>query len=433
MTTRREFLQLSGGALALSALVGCQQQGATTVTSLTSGSAINFDAQMNRLNTNSVKWDGRVSAFGSEDVLPLWVADGDFAVAPAIQQALIARAKHPIYGYTRHPHELTGLLIRWQAQRHGWTIEPEWLMTMPGVVPTLYAAVKALTKEGDAVIIQPPVYTPFFSAVTDNNRRLLINSLKQVNGRYEMDFDHLEDCAKQGAKLLLLCSPHNPVGRVWTRDELNKLIDISNRYDMVIVSDEIHADLVFAPHKHTPLVSLDDLSDKLVTIFAPGKTFNIPGLGMAFMVASDPELRAKLSYEFKTLHIESLNPFSLTAITAAYAQGADWVDGLLPYLAETQQQVVEFIHSKLPQIKVQPSEGTFLMWLDFRALRLDNKVLQAFLVEQAKVGLSAGTLYGQAGSGFMRLNIAAPRALVIQALTQIEQALIVHYYPNHQR
>lgn len=424
MTTRREFIKLSGGALALSALAGCQsshQEGQVLSTNDNAGP--NFDQVINRVNTDSVKWDGRVAVFGTDDVLPLWVADGDFAVANPIQQALIARANHPIYGYTNHPRGLTELLVNWQAQRHGWNIEPEWLVTMPGVVPTLYAAVKALTKEGDAVIIQPPVYTPFFSAVTDNNRRLLLNPLKQVNGRYEMDFDHLEDCAKQGAKLLLLCSPHNPVGRVWTREELNKLIDISNRYDMVIVSDEIHADLVFATHKHTPLVSLDDLSDKLVTIFAPGKTFNIPGLGMAFMVASDPELRAKLAAEFKTLHIESNNPFSLAAISAAYAQGADWVDALLPYLAETQQQVLAFMQAKLPQIKVQPSEGTFLMWLDFKALGLDDKALKTFLVEQAKVGMSPGTLYGQAGSGFMRLNIAAPRALVMQALDQIKGAL----------
>lgn len=424
MTTRREFIKLSGGALALTALAGCQsshQEGQVLSTNDNTGP--NFDQVINRVNTDSVKWDGRVAVFGTDDVLPLWVADGDFAVANPIQQALIARANHPIYGYTRHPHELTELLIQWQAQRHGWSIEPEWLVTMPGVVPTLYAAVKALTKEGDAVIIQPPVYTPFFSAVTDNNRRLLLNPLKQVNGRYEMDFDHLEDCAKQGAKLLLLCSPHNPVGRVWTREELNKLIDISNRYDLIIISDEIHADLVFAPNQHTPLVSLDDLSDKLVTIFAPGKTFNMPGLGMAFMVASDPELRAKLVAEFKTLHIESNNPFSLAAISAAYAQGTDWVDALLPYLAETQQQVLAFMQAKLPQITVQPSEGTFLMWLDFKALGLEDKALQALLVEKAKVGMSPGTLYGQAGSGFMRLNIAAPRALVMQALDQIKGAL----------
>ncbi|MCL5795900.1 MAG: PatB family C-S lyase, partial [Gammaproteobacteria bacterium] len=340
-----------------------------------------------------------------------------------IQQALLQRAQHPIYGYTRHPHELRQLLVNWQSQRHGWAIEPDWLVTMPGVVPTLYAAVKALTNEGDAVIVQPPVYTPFFSAVTDNNRRLLLNPLKNNDGHYEMDFEHLEQCAKQGAKLLLLCSPHNPIGRVWTRDELLKLIDISNRYDMTIISDEIHADLVYAPHQHVPLLSLDDLSDKLVTIFAPGKTFNIPGLSIAFMVASDPELRAKLTSEFKRLHIENNNPFTLAAVEAAYAEGVSWVDALLPYLAQSQREVVEFVRNQLPQVRIWPSEGTFLMWLDFRALGLDDKKLQAFLVEQAKVGLSAGISYGQGGEGFMRLNIAAPRAMVLQALDQIKRAV----------
>lgn len=410
--------------MAFATLVGCQQQqGGAPVASTKQYSSSDFDAIISRLNTNSVKWDGRTAVFGTDDVIPLWVADGDFAVANQIQQALLQRAQHPIYGYTRHPHELTQLLVNWQSQRHGWAIEPDWLVTMPGVVPTLYAAVKALTNEGDAVIVQPPVYTPFFSAVTDNNRRLLLNPLKNNDGHYEMDFEHLEQCAKQGAKLLLLCSPHNPIGRVWTRDELMKLVDISNRYDMTIISDEIHADLVYAPHQHIPLLSLDDLSDKLVTIFAPGKTFNMPGLGMAFMVASDPGLRAQLVSEFKTLHIESNNPFTLTAVQAAYAQGADWVDALLPYLAETQQQVIEFIHQHLPQIKVQSSEGTFLMWLDFSSLGLDDKKLHTFLVEQAKVGLSAGISYGKGGEGFMRLNIAAPRAMVLQALDQIKRAL----------
>lgn len=424
MTTRRDFIKLSGGAMAFAALAGCQQQqGGTPVSSTTQHSNSDFDAVISRLNTNSVKWDGRTAVFGTDDVTPLWVADGDFAVAHPIQNALLQRAQHPIYGYTRHPHELRQLLVNWQSQRHGWVIEPDWLVTMPGVVPTLYAAVKALTNEGDAVIVQPPVYTPFFSAITDNNRRLMLNPLKHNDGHYEMDFEQLEQCAKQGAKLLLLCSPHNPIGRVWTRDELIKLIDISNRYDMTIISDEIHADLVYAPHQHIPLLSLDDLSDKLATVFAPGKTFNMPGLSMAFMVASDPELRAKLTAEFKRLHIENNNPFTLAAVQAAYAQGANWVDDLLPYLAQTQQAVVEFVRSRLPQLKIQPSEGTFLMWLDFSALGLDDKKLQAFLVEQAKVGLSAGISYGQGGEGFMRLNIAAPRSLVMQALTQIEQAL----------
>jgi cystathionine beta-lyase len=393
--------------------------------SLTCDDYPNFDQGINRLNTDSVKWDGRVSAFGTEDVLPLWVADGDFAVANPIQQALIARVSHPIYGYTNYPRDLTELLVNWQAQRHNWKIEPEWLVTMPGVVATLYAAVRALTKEGDAVIVQPPVYTPFFSAVTDNNRRLLLNPLKNNDGHYEMDFEHLEECAKQGARLLLLCSPHNPVGRVWTRDELDKLIEISKRYNLTVVSDEIHADLVFSPHKHTPLVSLDEMSDKLVTIFSPGKTFNITGLGMAFMVASDPGLRAQLAYEFKTLHIESNNPFTLTAVKAAYMQGADWLNELLAYLAETQQQVVAYIQAHLPRIKVQASEGTFLMWLDFNSLGMEDKKLHSILVKEAGVGLSAGTLYGPAGSGFMRLNIAAPRALVMQALKQIQQAMIM--------
>jgi len=384
---------------------------------------VNFDEIVDRRHTDSVKWDGRIAMFGRDDVLPLWVADSDFAVAPPIQQALVRRAMHPIYGYSQAADDLLPLVMSWQKERHGWHIQPDCLATVPAVVPTLYAAVRSLTQPGDAVIVQPPVYTPFFNAVTDNNRRLLLNPLKQVLGYYQIDFEQLEECAKQGAKLMLLCSPHNPIGRVWSRAELLTLLDMARRYDITLVCDEIHADLVYQQHKHHPLLSLAESSDKLISVFSPSKTFNMPGLSMAFMVATDALLRERVVAEFKGLHIESNHPFSLTAVQAAYAQGAPWLDAMMLYLAQTQQQVVDFVEHRLPKVSVRASEATFLMWLDFNELGLDDQALQRLLIQQAKVGLSAGDRYGQGGEGFMRLNIAAPSALVMQALQQIEQAL----------
>jgi cystathionine beta-lyase len=346
-----------------------------------------------------------------------------------VRAALAARASHPVYGYTQVPERLFDSLIGWQKQRHGWEVERDWAAVMPGVVPVLYAAVRALTREGEGVIVQPPVYTPFFSAVTENDRRLLLNPLRLQDGHYSMDFEQLEQCARDGGKLLLLCSPHNPVGRVWRRDELETVLEIARKHDLIVVSDEIHADLVYAPNRHIPLATLEDFPERVITALAPSKSFNIPGMGLAFMLCGEPELRSRLRAEFTRLHIESNNPFSLVAAEAAYRHGADWLDALLAYLAETQEAVLDYCAAHLPGIRALRSEGTFLMWLDCRELMkargLDDKALQKLFVEKSKVGMSPGTLYGQAGAGFMRLNLGAPRQVVIDALERLRQALTV--------
>ena len=428
MSTRRDFLKLGGGAAALSIITACQPQPPALDGAKQDFAMIDFDQNISRLGTDSVKWDGRSAVFGTDDVVPLWVADMDFAAPPAVRSALAARAAHPVYGYTQFPERLYAALIGWQKQRHGWEVEREWIAPTPGVVPVLYAAVRAFTRAGEGVIVQPPVYTPFFSAVTENDRRLLLNPLRLQDGHYSMDFDNLEQCARDGGKLLLLCSPHNPVGRVWRRDELETLLAIARKHDLIVVSDEIHADLVYAPNTHIPLATLEDFPERVITAVAPSKTFNIPGLGLAFMLCAEPEMRSRLRQEFTRLHIETNNPFSLVAAEAAYRHGEPWLDALLAYLSQTQDAVLDYCAAHLPGIRALRSEGTFLMWLDCRALMkargLDDKAMQKLLVEKAKVGMSSGAIYGQAGEGFMRLNLGAPRQVVMDALERIHQAAV---------
>ncbi len=385
--------------------------------------SIDFDQELPRNGTHSVKHDGRAAYFGTADVLPLWVADMDFASPEAVTRALQERAAHPVYGYTLYPESLYEALIDWLKKRHGWEVQREWIVMAPGVVPSLFASVMAFAKEGEGVIVQPPVYFPFFSAVTTNHRRLIENPLRLVGERYEMDFEHLEQCAADGARLLLFCSPHNPVGRVWSKAELTELLRIARRYDITILADEIHADLVYPGEKHIPLATLAQESDKVITTIAPSKTFNIPGLGLSCVIAPDVEQRRAIKDVFETLHISNTNPFSIAAFEAAYRGGAAWLDSLLLYLQGNRDFVCSFVAQHLPAIKVIQSQGTYLLWLDCRNLGLSDVKLSEFFVREAEVGMNPGTVFGKNGSGFMRLNIASPRHVVTEALERIRQGL----------
>ena len=381
-----------------------------------------FDRIIDRNGTCSVKYDGRLTYFGTADVLPLWVADMDFAAPIAVTRALTERAEHPVYGYSLYPESLFVSLIAWSKKRYAWDVAREEIMIVPGVVPSLYAAVMAFAKPGEGVIVQPPVYFPFFSAVTTNGRRLIENPLRLVNDRYSMDFDHLEQCAKDGARLLLLCSPHNPVSRVWSRAELDQLLRIARRHDLTILSDEIHADLVYPGHQHTVLATLATASDKLITAVAPSKTFNIPGLGLSALIVPDPGQRAALHTVFASLHMGNTNPFSIAAFEAAYREGETWLDSLLSYLAGNRDFVRSYLASQLPAIRLIEPEGTYLLWLDCREMGMSDEQLREFFVKRAQVGMNPGTAFGLAGSGFMRLNIAAPRAVITEAMARITQA-----------
>lgn len=392
--------------------------------------SFDFDALIPRDGSGSVKHDGRADYFGTPDVLPLWVADMDFAAPAEITQALLARAAHPIYGYSRYPDAMFTALIDWLRVRHGWTIEPDWIMPAPGVVPSLHAAVLAFAEVGQGVIVQPPVYFPFFSAVTATGRRLIENPLRLRDGCYEMNFEHLEQCAAD-ARLLLLCSPHNPVGRVWTRDELARVLEVAERHDLLVLSDEIHHDLIYPGRRHPVLARLtEELAidpARVVTAAAPSKTFNVPGLGLSVLISPDPARRAALSRAFDLLHAGNYNPFSSAAFAAGYRHGAAWLDALMIYLAQTRDFAIAFTRDRLPGIRVIEPQGTYLLWLDCRELCAsrgwDDVALKRFCVERAKLGMNPGTVFGAGGSCFMRLNIGAPRMLIETALQRLAAAL----------
>jgi len=380
-----------------------------------------FDREINRAETSSTKYDGRQGMFGRTDVIPAWVADMDFAAPPVVTQALIRRAQHPIYGYTLFPDSLYDALIDWMRNRHHWQIQRDWIVMCPGVVPSINAAIIALTAPREGVIVQPPVYFPFFSAVTQSGRNLLHNPLRienEQNNRYGIDFDHLEHCAKD-ARLLLLCSPHNPVGRVWQPNELKRLLEIADRYNLLIFSDEIHADLIYPDNRHCPIATLSNSTRNIITAVAPSKTFNIPGLNLSALIIPDKSTRDTVKTVFNNFHISASNPFSITAFEAAYLTGEDWLNALLSYLHDTRDAVQAFLNDHLPEVKVTPIEGTYLMWLDFRAWNMTDAQLKHFFVHQAGVGMSPGILFGTEGSGFMRLNIGAPRKQIKNLLQRI--------------
>lgn len=383
---------------------------------------MDFDQVVPRNGTNSVKHDGRAAYFGTADLLPLWVADMDFASPEAVTRALQERAAHPVYGYTLYPESAYEALIVWLKKRHDWEVQREWIVMAPGVVPSLFASVLAFAKEGEGVIVQPPVYFPFFSAVTTNHRRVIENPLLLAGDRYKIDFKHLEQCAADGARLMLFCSPHNPVGRVWSKEELTELLRIARRYDVTILADEIHADLVYPGERHIALATLAEENDKVITTVAPSKTFNIPGLGLSCIIAPNAAHRHAIQQAFDILHVGNTNPFSIAAFEAAYRGGEAWLDSLLVYLQGNRDFVYDYVAQHLPVIKVIQAQGTYLLWLDCRGLGLNDVKLRDFFVREAKVGMNPGNGFGKNGSGFMRMNIASPRHILAEALGRIRKA-----------
>jgi len=382
----------------------------------------NFDHEIDRDGTFSTKYDGREITFGRPDVMPLWVADMDFAAPAAVTEALVTRATHPVYGYTLFPDSLYESLISWMELRHGWRIAREWIVFCPGVVPSLSTSILALSQPGEAVIVQPPVYYPFFSVIKKTGRTLLNNALQQGQGRYNMDY---ADLAQQAvaARMLLLCSPHKLVGRVWSRPELEKLLDIAGQHNLIIVSDEIHADLVYPGNKHHILASLADSPESVITAVAPSKTFNIPGLNLSALIVPHPEYRAAIREQLDVMHVSAANPFSIVAFEAAYRAGGKWLDALMVYLDVSRKMVLDYLTEYLPQIRLIPSQGTYLLWLDCRELDMTDDELKYFFIFEAGLGLNAGVSYGKEGSGFMRMNIGTPRHRIRQALESIRGAL----------
>ena len=385
----------------------------------------NFDTIIPRQGTGSSKWDAVEKVFGSRDVLPLWVADMDFATPAAVTTRLLERAQHPIYAYNTQEEPLYQSFIDWVKHRHNWEIEKDWILLAPGVVPSIILSILALSEAGDGVIIQPPVYPPFFASIKDNDRKIVENPLVVKNGHYEIDFDDLEQkVADPHNKLLLFCSPHNPVGRVWSKAELEKIYELCQKHQVDILSDEIHNDLVYGEPKHIVFASLSTQAAKQsVTFMAASKTFNIAGLNFSFIVVPCKRRRALISSWFTKLHINRNNLFGAVATETAYREGEAWLDSLLQYLEGNADTVVEFVRNRLPGVKVVKPEGTFLAWLDFRDYFTNAKELEEFLVYKARVGLNPGKNFGSQGEGFTRLNFATQRSVLLEGLTRIEKAL----------
>jgi cysteine-S-conjugate beta-lyase len=384
----------------------------------------NFDEIIDRTNTFCEKWDGREEYFGSSDVLPLWVADMDFRTPDFITNAIIERAKHSVLGYNTIPVSFYQSICNWMRRRHQWQVEPEWLLFSPGIVPALHLAVQAFSQPGEKVIIQSPVYFPFYAAIRNNERELVTNPLVLHNGRYYMDYDDLEKKIDSKTRMLILCNPHNPGGMAWTKEELLKLSEICIKNNLVIVSDEIHSDLLFEGYKHTPLATVsDEAASHSVTFMSPSKTFNMAGLYTSEVIIPDAALRKQFKRTMSRVRIGMPNAFGIVALQAAYNQGEPWLGELMQYLNDNLALVVDFFEKKIPQIKVIKPEATYLVWLDCRKLGLNNEALRKFFIEKANVGLNNGPDFGPGGEGFQRLNLACPRAILHEALLRIEQAV----------
>ena len=383
-----------------------------------------FDTVLDRWNTNSVKWDGMEGRYGTKDAVPMCVADMDFKAPPEVVHALEARASHGIYGYTLRSDSYFEAVVDWMKNRHGFEIEKDWIAHSPGVVSGLGFVVEALTNPGDKVIIQPPVYYPFRRILEVGRRQIVENCLVYEDGRYTMDYDDVERKAAAGAKMIILCSPHNPVGRVWTRDELVRLGEICLHYNVLIVADEIHGDLIYEGYTHVPFGSISrDYAEHSITCMAPSKTFNLAGLQTSNLIIANQELRDRVNQTITNHFVFGANVFGVVALEAAYRHGGPWLDALMEYLKGNLNLVMQYIESRIPSIKVIRPEGTYLVWLDCRELGLDVKELDNFMLRKARVALDEGHIFGHGGEGFQRLNIGCPRSVVEQGLVQLEKAM----------
>ena len=383
-----------------------------------------FDRVIERKNTDSVKWNGMKNIYGTNDLLPMWVADTDFQAPKEVIAALNERIQHGIFGYATTPDRLYEAIILWAKKRYRWDIKKEWIVFCSGVVKSIAFSIQALTNEGDKILIQTPIYPPFVRMIEKNNRTVIRNPLILKNDRYKIDFNHFEQQLKSGVKLVLLCSPHNPTGRVWTYDELKRMADLCETYDVPIVSDEIHGDIIFQPHVQIPISSLDKKTEyRTVTLFAPSKTFNIPGLQFSVMVIPNAEYRRKVKNQMEKVAFHGPNILSIVAAEAAYTYGEPWLDELNQYLQENAMLTRNFIKEELPELTVIPSEGTFLVWIDYRRLGLTEKEFMDRLISKGKLALEPGTKYGPEGEGFVRMNIGCPRQTLLDGLNRLKRAL----------
>ncbi len=385
-----------------------------------------FDSIIDRSRTDSYKLDLRQQVFGNPNVIPLWVADMDLAVAPPIAKVIQERARHELYGYTIRSTSFIQSIVNWQKKQFQWTIEPDWVAYSPGVVPALAFSILSMTDPQDGIIIQPPVYPPFFSVVKSNNRKLLLNPLiKNQKGEYVFNLEQFEQyAALPSTKLFILCHPHNPVGRDWSLQELTDIGNICIKHGVTVLSDEIHADLVLMGKKHTPFAAVnDDFAMNSITFMAPSKTFNIAGLNTSYVISKNRDFLTKYLNFQNSLQLNLGHVFGGIALQTAYNHCEGWLKELLFYLADNVNFVHSFLKTNIPEVTMTKPDATFLLWLDFSALNLGQDDLRQLLYHKAGVGLNDGLSFGQEGNGYMRMNVACPQAVLQEALTKIERAL----------
>jgi cysteine-S-conjugate beta-lyase len=384
----------------------------------------NFDEIIDREKTSSYKYDLRKKIFRNEDVIPMWVADMDFKTPTFIIDALHKRLEHEILGYTYIPPSVFESAVRWNQYRHDWHILPEWISFSPGVVPALNLLVLAFTEPGDKVIVQPPVYFPFFSAVTNHGRELVHNPLWYENQRYVMDFDDLQTKIDGKTRMMFLCNPHNPTGNVWSRDDLKRIGEICVSNKILLVSDEIHSDLVYGGNRHIPLSSISrEIAGNTITCMSPSKTFNLAGLSTSYLVIPDKNLKAQYDKTLDHIHVGAGNIFGFVAMEAAYTYGLEWLDQLMEYLEGNLLMLQDFISSHIPQIRVIKPQATYLIWLDCTSLGMSSPELKSFMISRAGLGFNDGPQFGKEGEGFQRINIACPRAILYKALLKLQAAI----------
>lgn len=380
-----------------------------------------FDEIIPRRGTASVKWDEEPAA----DILPMWVADMDFRTVPPVVEALRRRVDHGIYGYATVPGSYYDALTGWFSRRHGWAPEREWILPVTGVIPALSAIVRAMTRPGDKVLVQTPVYNHFFITIDNSRCDASENELIYRDNSYTIDFDDLERrAADPTVKLMLLCNPHNPAGRVWTAEELRRIGNICLRHDVLVVADEIHCELVMPGFRYTPFASLsEEFAHRSVTCTSPSKAFNLAGVQVANIFAADPTVRATLTRALEINETGMISPFAIDALTAAYNKGAEWLDALNVYLYDNYLFLRDFFARHMPQYAVLSLEGTYLVWIDCRASGLPSEKLGERLLDEGRIHINPGAIYGAAGEGFIRLNIACPRSLLLDGLERLKKVL----------
>ncbi|MBP1991002.1 MalY/PatB family protein [Paenibacillus eucommiae] len=384
-----------------------------------------FDKVIDRRGTYSYKWDQSEKLFGDKDILPLWVADMDFSSPPAVAEAIAKRAAQGIYGYTVKTAAYTDAITGWFKRRHQWEISPEWLTDSPGIVPSLSIAVDLFSEPGSKVILQSPVYYPFYDVIRMNGRQVADNALLLNDSYYTMDLGHLEELMQDGAKLLLLCNPHNPGGRVWKREELVSVGELCQKYNVTVVSDEIHCDLIHKGHQHIPFASIsDEFAQMSLTCLAPTKTFNLPGIPVSFVVTPNARLKKKFDFKLKTLSLHMLNFFAPVAVEASYNQGEEWLEQMLDYVGDNADYALSYLSEHLPQLQAMRPEGTYLLWVDCRKLNLDAAGIKALMYEKGKVAFNEGSIFGAGGQGFVRINLACPRSILQEALERFHRGFL---------